>query len=733
MSTSDNLTNLDSFLLDKAEMMNSTQQTERASSLQKLPAFFNFGLWTIESSKNSIGLCAFGSKLLEAGNQRLSFEEFIRAFHELDKPLVKQMINRLDERKIPFHIEVRFLDSDGNVRWVEIRGGEQPIEGGTAVLGGTLQEITARKTVEREQYRRNQVLEALSSGASLPFILSILCRLVEDSQQDIRLAFWQFQFDQDLSPIPLSHKLGGDYLNFTKHHNFALERYMESQCHENMASVRIDETNLPEDHKREIESLGFKRAMAFLIKLHDKDPNMTILMMVYISSERELKGSDWDQLNSISQLGKMAVSQKYASEELVHRRKFEKLVAKISTRFIRIPTDKIDLAINAALREIGIFSQTDRSYIFRLSDDGKFITNTHEWCNEGIEPQIDDLQCLNLEDIPWSAERLMNPFFIEDVDKMPDEAVADKEVLDSQDIKSIILIPIYLEDKWLGFLGFDSVRKKRRWNQEDQTLLQMVGEIFANTFKRKEAEERTQELVHSNISLERFAYMASHDMKEPLRMVISYLQLLDLKSKKQLSEEAKEYLQYALDGGTRMAKLLEAILAYSRINMSDRPMLPISLDMTLANVLQNLKLKIEESGAELTIPSLPEIEADESQMDQLFQNLISNGLKFQKEGVSPRIEINFEDKGEWYQFSISDNGIGIPKEYREYIFKVFKRLFPRDKYPGSGVGLSICREIVRRHGGQIWLESELQKGTTFYFTLKKKQENLLSTHGGESN
>lgn len=231
--------------------------------------------------------------------------------------------------------------------------------------------------------------------------------------------------------------------------------------------------------------------------------------------------------------------------------------------------------------------------------------------------------------------------------------------------------------------------------------------------------ERTEALLSSNRSLEQFAYLVSHDLQEPLRMVTSYLQLLSKRSGHKLNQEELAYIHYASDGAKRMRNLLNGILMYSRLETIQSPKQRVDLNLTLQLVQQNLSTLITQKEAQLHIAALPVIEGVGTMLIQLFQNLIGNALKYCER--QPLISLDVIDQGNQFQFSIQDNGIGIAQEYQKQIFEIFQRLHPQDKYPGTGVGLAICQKIVARHGGNIWVSSQVNEGTTFYFTLLKNQ------------
>jgi len=238
----------------------------------------------------------------------------------------------------------------------------------------------------------------------------------------------------------------------------------------------------------------------------------------------------------------------------------------------------------------------------------------------------------------------------------------------------------------------------------------------------KQLQQKTGDLIRSNEELEQFAYVASHDLQEPLRMVTSYVQLLERRYKDKLDKDANEFIDFAVDGATRMHSLINDLLTYSRVGTRGKSLEPTDSETVLHLSLNNLRTAVEESGAELSYDSLPKVMSDSSQLEQLFQNLIGNAIKFRGK-EPPRIHISASPNGNRWVFSVRDNGIGIESEFKDRIFVIFQRLHGKDKYPGTGIGLAVCKKIVERHGGRIWVESELGKGATFYFTLPKEGVN----------
>ncbi len=257
------------------------------------------------------------------------------------------------------------------------------------------------------------------------------------------------------------------------------------------------------------------------------------------------------------------------------------------------------------------------------------------------------------------------------------------------------------------------------------TLGNLVGasKVARDFTERKRAEEelarRAEELARSNAELQQFAYVASHDLQEPLRMVASFTQLLAERYRGKLDPDADEFIGYAVDGARRMQVLVNDLLEYSHVGTRAREFAAVDCERTLKTVLANLQKSLEETGGEVTHDPLPPVKGDRTQLVQVFQNLVGNALKFHG-SEPPRVHISAEQiQGEW-RFSVRDNGIGIDLKYAERIFLLFQRLHTRAEYSGTGMGLAITKKIVERHGGRIWLESEPGKGSTFYFSLPMK-------------
>jgi light-regulated signal transduction histidine kinase (bacteriophytochrome) len=237
----------------------------------------------------------------------------------------------------------------------------------------------------------------------------------------------------------------------------------------------------------------------------------------------------------------------------------------------------------------------------------------------------------------------------------------------------------------------------------------------------QELNERNQELARSNADLRQFTYVVSHDLQEPLRSVTGYAQLLARRYRGQLDPRADELIEGAVDGARRMQIFIRDLLAYSRIGFDRVQLVPTAMEVIRDHALSNLTAAIEEAGAAIESEPLPVVVGDPNQLVQLLQNLIANSIKFRRD-EPPRVHLRAERDGARWRFAVADNGIGIPDGARDRVFQIFQRLHPMDAYPGTGIGLAIASRIVERHRGRIWIESEVGKGATFWFSLPAEPE-----------
>ncbi len=302
---------------------------------------------------------------------------------------------------------------------------------------------------------------------------------------------------------------------------------------------------------------------------------------------------------------------------------------------------------------------------------------------------------------------------IQNADILEKEAILEKNtrIILSQKRTNLMLLLLLL------FLGLASL-----WIYRSHRKAQKLNKLLKT--QHSAIEKQSEQLASKNKELEQFAYIASHDLQEPLNTVSSFIDLLEVEYKSKFDSDGKEILNFIKEGSVRMKKLIDALLQYSRLGRNQE-FVKVNCRKIISDLKADLKLVIEENKVDIETHNLTDVQGNEIELRLLFQNLISNGIKFRHPDTKPKIVINcqkiddieMESSNGFWQFSVQDNGIGIPKEHQDRIFGIFQRLHTREEYQGSGIGLAHCEKIVKSHGGKIWLESEKDKGTTFYFTI----------------
>uniref|UniRef100_A0A832H2H2 histidine kinase n=1 Tax=Oscillatoriales cyanobacterium SpSt-402 TaxID=2282168 RepID=A0A832H2H2_9CYAN len=417
---------------------------------------------------------------------------------------------------------------------------------------------------------------------------------------------------------------------------------------------------------------------------------------------------------------------KQAQEDLQRQNQRSQLFAEVTLKIRQ--SLQIDEILQTTVNEVQRILQADRVLIYRLWSDG-----TGSGVAEAVQPGLPQVMGYTFPEEVF-PEEVKRQYHQGRMRKLEDVAQDNRissclvEFLHQFRVRAKLVVPLLSQKELWGLLIAHQCSSPRQWTAFETELLQQLADQIGIALTQAQLLEQEtlqrNELARSNAELQQFAYIASHDLQEPLRMVTSYLQLLERRYKNKLDADANEFIQYAVDGAVRMRTLINDLLTYSRIGTRGRPFELASSHEAIAHAIANLKVAIEESGATVTYEDLPNLQADPIQLIQLFQNLISNAIKFHRE-LPPQVWIKAIHQDDAWLFSVQDNGIGIDSQYAERIFVIFQRLNNRIDYPGTGIGLAVCKKIVERHGGRIWVQSELGEGATFYFTIPDRGENRL--------
>ncbi|MGB3201291.1 MAG: response regulator [Nodosilinea sp.] len=411
---------------------------------------------------------------------------------------------------------------------------------------------------------------------------------------------------------------------------------------------------------------------------------------------------------------------KQAETSLQQQNQRSHLFAEVTTKIRQ--SLQIDDILQTSVTEVQQMLQADRVLIYRLWPDG-----TGSGVAEAVQPRWPQVMGLVFPEEVFPPEakvqyRQGRVYRLEDVSRDSEMPPCLVDFLRQLKVQAKLVVPILTQDDLWGLLIAHQCSGPRQWTDFESELLQQLADQMAIALTQAHLLEQetlqSQELARSNAELQQFAYIASHDLQEPLRMVTSYLQLLERRYQDRLDADAHDFIQYAVDGALRMRSLINDLLAYSRIGTRGQSFQPISSTQAVEQAMANLQVAIAESEANITYGDLPLIKADPTQLTQLFQNLIGNALKFRTQAQAPcRIDIAAQQQEDMWLFSVRDNGIGIDPQYADQIFVIFQRLNNRVDYPGTGIGLAVCKKIVERHGGKIWVESDLDQGASFYFTI----------------
>ena len=681
---------------------------------------------------------------------------FASRLHPDDHDWVFEQVNLHLQHQAPYEVEYRLRTKAGDYCWIFARGQAIWDEAGNPTrMAGSISDISDRKRTEAalQESQERYTLAVRGSGDGLwdwniltnALYLSPRFKQIMD-YQDHELPSNFEAWETRLHPEDRARVHAAVEEHLSRQIPYDLEYRIQTKSGDyrwvrTRAQAIWDETGNPTRMAGSISDVSARKQVeAELKQYRDR------LEQMVESRTAELTQANLQLQQEITERQQIEASLKYQAE-------LEKLISVISNQFINLDPDTVDKGIETALKALSEFMQADRGHVILTPDQSKSYHCTYTWCASDIQPTQQDLQSGLLgAEAPWLDQQLQQFGVVRfaSIADLPPEASVEKALCDRDGIQSLVAVRIVYAGSLMGLLSIESVRAERHWSARDITRLRIVAEIFASALERRRSQEtlveRTQDLERSNTELEQFAYVASHDLQEPLRAVTSYAQLLAKRYAGQLDAKADKYINYIVDGGNRMQQLIQDLLNYSRVGTKGKLFQPTKCDQVLDQALTNLAIAIRKAGAMITADPLPEVMADAGQLVQLLQNLISNAIKFQGEKL-PQIHISAVKwvAGKWrtiagkttshpllsipppenhWLFSVRDNGIGIEPEYRDRIFTLFQRLHTRKQYSGTGIGLAVCKKIVERHGGQIWVESADGQGATFYFTLPIHSQSI---------
>nr|WP_320006518.1 ATP-binding protein [Maridesulfovibrio sp.] len=463
----------------------------------------------------------------------------------------------------------------------------------------------------------------------------------------------------------------------------------------------------------------------FEVKFRRKDGAIIHVIL----SAKPLDDADWSK--GISFTAVNITKRKEAEASLDRRIVFENLVSNVASGFLNVSGDHLDAGLNSALEAICRFTKVDRAYIFLMRKNSSICDNTHEWCAENIEPQIHNSQNIDLNDpetMLWGKLCVREPYHVPDVSALPD-SLPDKEIFESQNIRSILIEPMYLNDRLVGFVGFDSVLTSRSWSKEDIDILSLFSNNIALVMERKEREQAIiaakMGAEAANIAKSKFLANMSHEVRTPLNGIMGMLQLMEMEG---LSPQQKVHYSFAMESCRRLTGLLSDVLDISMVESGHLEIVKGNFDLNevLDSVYSLFKPVAVHKNLELTIRLAenipPKLMGDSNRLHQILNNIIGNALKFTEQG-SVRVEVSSLRSRTPGQvrvlFSVSDSGLGIADNKLDTIFNSFSQVNTGKgrSYEGAGLGLAIVKKLLTLMGGSLAVASELNKGTEIYFCL----------------
>ncbi|SFR32344.1 PAS domain-containing protein [Halogeometricum limi] len=603
-------------------------------------------------------------------------EEFFEPVHEADREEVWRSLDEAVEETGEFAAEYRVRDGSGDVSWVSSRGEVEYDEDGEALrMNGALTDVTDRRRRERELQETKERLEVAMTVGS------------------VGTWDWNVTEDEVLADAALADLFGLDPADARE--GMPLETFL--------SSIHPDDRR---ETKREIDAtLASGGSFEHEYRVVSADETVR-----WVLARGEVEFEDGEAVRftgALSDITKRKRAERELEESQFYLRELYEIASDTGSTFEK----KVDRFLQLGCDRLGV----DYGFLIEVDEEADAFNvaamyGTHEKFHEGLSAPLRDTYCKHVVGSP-------SGFSIRDAVA---EGFADDPAYGSG-LSCYLGSEVVVDGETFGTFCFaDTTPRDDPFTDAEQTFAELMTEWVGYGLERRRAqaeiEATVEKLERSNDRLERFAYVASHDLTEPLRMVSSYVQLLERRYGDELDEDAREFVDYAVDGADRMREMIDGLLTYSRVDTQGNPLEPTEMDLVFDRTVSNLELAIEESDATVTADPLPTVRGDETQLLTLLQNLVSNAVRYSGDDP-PVVHVAADRRDDEWVFSVRDEGIGMDPDRTDGIFQIFERLHTSAEYEGTGIGLAVCRSIVERHGGRIWAESEPGAGSTFFFTI----------------
>ncbi len=615
----------------------------------------------------------------ERAREGVPLAELVDSIHEDDRKRVAAAIDEAVETCGDYEEEYRVYDADGDVRWVVARGHVECEDGEAVTFPGAITDITAQKRAEREIEQHRGQLETLFEVLPVGVVVANGDGELVEANGIAKRIWGGADFDaQSVEEYDQYTAWWADSGERVASDEYALARVLDG---EPVVEPDVYDIEGADGSERVIEVRGMP-------VYDDGEVTRGVITMTDVTERAE------------------------RDRTLERRAHQQRVVADLGQR--ALDTDNLDELMAQATEQVADALENDYCKVLDLDDDARELLLRQ---GVGWDDGIVGNATVDADDNSQAGYTLLSeePVVVDDL--TAEDRFSGPELLTDHDVESGVSTIIGSPEAPWGILGTHDTSHKQ-FSAEDVNFVQSVANILADAIERErydaEREQLVADLAESNERLEQFAYAASHDLQEPLRMVSSYLSLIEDRYGDVLDEDGQEFLEYAVDGADRMQEMIDALLEYSRVERG-AAFEPVDLDAVFADVCRDFEVKIVDSDAIVVAESLPTVSGAEDQLRQVFGNLLSNAIEYSEE--PPTVRVSAERDGDEWVFAVSDDGIGIDPEHADRIFEVFQRLHTHDEHPGTGVGLALVQRIVERHGGDVWVESTVGEGATFYFSI----------------